>query len=211
MGLKSFIDSGQAHAKLSGTIIKIKGKPAYVFNVDRENKVHWCRLPDKADVESGAAEFDDNDERIVRPGKGQRSNKFNSETMDLSPLPLGYVNLNRPFQKGAYVVGVHRIPVRNARVGIHSGNVLFSNKEGRWNLFFTKNMEDTMMGRYPSLMDALDRAGKTGMCAFSRNFAVSNSKLYHVYYEEPVGSHMGGRLSLDPDFRYLGELLAEDL
>lgn len=87
---------------------------------------------------------------------------YNDPDLDISSIPLGYVNVPNPSDKGAYFVYYFtRIPVRRVKQGVTTENTNMSALPGankmaqKSNVMFSKSMTDSIIGNFPKLDIAL--------------------------------------------------------
>ena len=113
-------DYEYAHAKLSGSIVRHKGQPVTVFSVNEE----------------GAA---------IKNHITLLCNCVPLEELDLTPVPLGYVNLG----DGANYLT--RIPHRSWKQGVRFGSLhTFSKYVCNFSVEGIE-LTNTILGRYPKL------------------------------------------------------------
>lgn len=128
--------------KLHDTIIRYKGIPYYTL-VDGTNLC--LRSLDNAN------------------GKIVHSVNYRDPDIDISTVPLGYVNLD-PYKAAIYI---KRLPVRRVKQGInaHNTHVEFAlgttrqilDHYGRNGLLYNKEFENSILGKFPPLPEALNR------------------------------------------------------
>jgi hypothetical protein len=129
---------------------------------------------------------------------------MDSKSVDITPIQVGYVNLD----KGA--VYLARVAKRRWKQGLDKRSLCavgFGNiEEDGW--FFTNAMYRCLTNRYPSLEGAILEAKTRGIhVAYHRDWAVSpNGRLY--YKGKVVGTVADG-CKLTEVFNYLKESLGE--
>lgn len=124
--------------------------------------------------------------------------------LDLSPVPLGYVN-TEPF--ACYSM---RSPCRRWKHGIDERNIVLIGGGGFPLVQRTQRaLSKTIEGKFPTFEKAVDAVsnGATHTCAFNRNFAVSTATL--SYKGREVGRLEGKEVFLHPKYTYLNEQLTE--
>ena len=129
---------------------------------------------------------------------------LNSELVDLTPIPLGYLNTRgRAFY-------VSRKPKRSWRQGLSSSNL---RNPRHWELVLSKRLANLINGDYPPFLEVLVKfkdGGEVEEMAFSRRFAISREG--SLYYKgEEVGHLKDNNLTLHNDYQYLTEVLREDM
>jgi len=175
-----------ASLRLRGSIIRLKKTPIHVTEVDG-GRIFFDYL------RSGRAGSCDGDD--VR--------------IDLTPVPLGFVNL-----KGGVMRYLYRQPQRRYKQGLEYGMISscaeyeslpFRNHGG------LRNLCDTIQGIYPTLDEARRsaRRSKGGERAFSREFGIRYRDGVEriVYRYEEVGEIKGDDFSLEDSHFYLKEML----
>lgn len=203
--------SGQEHASryLRHGVVRYEGKPIYVVSVRAARnsyEIGYCRIPYNGE-------------------DGERRCDLSDPALDLTPIPLGFVNYLSLNQCAA----LRRNPVRDWKVGLCGNNAsLFMLGQGErgWQgvdgrILTGPDFYNTYMRRYPSLTESLQRMARvrdteevSHAVAFSYRFAVNPAlHLYHLYTcRAPVGEvrEDGASAILSPKFAYLREALAQD-
>lgn len=167
--------------KIANSVVRHRGHPVLVQRSARKRN-HWevMRLSDK------------------------RSYTVHRGYLDLSPIPLGYVQvLNR-------AVYVSRVPTRSWKIGLSSCN-LSSGTIGFQNLIGLSNFSQTVKGEFPSLEECLEEG--EGSRAFSRNWAIKmlDKTTLLSYRGKDVGYIVDGEPQLVKCYEFLQEDLEEVL
>lgn len=176
--------------RLSDTVIRYKGKTVYLSHKGMWNYV-------ALDLATrGSCDIDIRDKDV-----------------DISPLPLGYVN----YQVNAYYV--QRKPERRWKQGLSPTSVVFHRKGilGGADLVISKEFSDCVNNIYPSVGDTVNKlvVGEAASIAFSRDFClVCNERgrdLILEYKGVTVGTCNGEAFRLNIKYSYLKEALEEAL
>lgn len=187
-----------AGTRIRGTIVRdSEGYPVYVDSVNDENGVVYIKYP------KGHGSW----------GKGK---EVHLSSLNLEPMPLGYVNLSRG------TVWASRVPARHYKQGLNSTNFT---SFGRNSMdVFSGRIIQAVLNKYPSLLDCLDTlmndAGVKSK-AFSRDFALSRpnpeSKTVKLIYRGQVDvgrakmSDSQVTVHLNEKYHYLNEVLEKSL
>ena len=181
---KDWYDYNHAKMYLYHSIIRMGPIPIYVFDVNNDRIITYCKL---------------------RTRQEQKTIELYDPKINMVPVSLGFVNWKN------VVYCITRRPVRKWRVGLTGENsytyqypnihVIRSSS-----LFFTKALEDTIMGNFPSYQNVLDK--KTLKKAFSRRFAIINDEIYYNMLKVPIGNTRP--YVLYRPFEYLKQILEED-
>jgi hypothetical protein len=183
-------DYEYAATRLSGTIVRIGTQPVYVKDIGH-----------------------DTGEVYYLSGVGNKTKKCHLDDLDLSPIPLGYINVGRD---ASYV---QRIPSRSYKQGLH-GNSLYSKKLHIEML--SVNMFDAIRGLYPKTLEVVEQimCGEVDENAFSRRFSLSAGakKVFNLNCRgKTVGTAklnfgaMNLNYAFNDKFKYLQETLEEDI
>jgi hypothetical protein len=133
---------------------------------------------------------------------------YPSKCIDLSPVPLGFMNL-----PGKYSMTVLRLPKRMWKVGLNRNNISMINPiTKKWAdatyYLHTIELAKTILGDFPSLEEAIRLVGKGDYtsCAFSRDFAVGYDGIIIHKHCGHVGN-FGKKEPLKRNYQYLKETL----
>lgn len=198
MACKEFYDLNHIQSYLGSSIVRYNGKPIYIQQCTAganagQYLIRYCSLD--------MARDDEQEVRICN---------YPDDVIDLTPVPLGMVNVP------GGIVHVCRSPHRQWKIGLSSRNVSMKILHCKTDkalvaanrLPFSEHLEDTILGKYPTLDKILGMARPIG--AFSRRFGVIDKHLaYRTRHR--VGKIIHGRPVLDDNFFYLREVLMEDL
>ncbi len=149
----AYWDAHSVEMRLDETICLYQGKPVYV-QVDRD------RLGDGHTLKAYKL-----DGRMRNPTRVD----YRTEDFDYRAFPLGYMNSDR----NAYYLT--RVPARQQKQGLERrqlrGIPELPHMEG-W--FYGRDMEDCILGRYPSVPEALEKLDTYAVesIAVSRNVAI---------------------------------------
>jgi len=185
-------------ARLHGTIIRYKSHP-YLCGVDGHS-INLIDLQTGSTV--GTVDSDD-------------------DLLDVSSVPLGYVNIVHPDYK--LCVYLKRDPLRRFKQGVEVDILTQKILRDGWSpisrdIIRSKSLVDTILGRFPSYKEALDFITKKGFhsVALSRDIALKREgELLKVYLKESEVGYI--RLGTDrvivpkTDQSYYHILLLEDL
>ena len=119
--------------------------------------------------------------------------------VDLTPVPLGYVNL------GDRVAYVQRIPARKYKQGLNNEN-FWGDVDLRGN-----DLANCILGKYPTYAKAIETVIRM-QCdvAFSRHWAVAHQGHRIMYRGRDVGHYKeDGKVELSPGNEHLIECLQE--
>lgn len=133
---------------------------------------------------------------------------YTSDGFTASGIKLGYVN----YEGSAYYTA--RIPVRRNQLGINLNN---TNAKGEL-ILFSKQMRNTILGKYPPLSDAIKAiaSDKVVKMAFHRHFAVEMNSIHFMnllHKDRVVGTiTFKGSIHLfdTPDASFIGRILARE-
>lgn len=150
-----------AHSRLSGTMVKIDGAPAFIEYVGDDRSLLYRRIGES----------------------GGRITYLGDPSIDITPVSLGYVN----YPHGATYLT--RVPKRRWKQGIDREGISVTGsdfREGKW--LESSEVACCIEGEYPTKAVALALAiKKKSTVAFSRKFAVDyNGGLF--YRGKRVGS-----------------------
>lgn len=175
-----------AHERLSKTIVCTKdGTPVYV---------------------DGCFSDDITDERMCRvyllSGGKKSSKNISLNTIDLTPVKLGYVNLQ------PRCVHVSRRPVRAFKQGLSISVLTFSSSTDGFRDWPFMPMHNTIKNIYPTLKECKKSLEDSLalQIAFCRDFSIDNTGLL-FHCGETVGAFDGKRCSLNKNYTYLAEKL----
>jgi hypothetical protein len=134
--------------------------------------------------------------------------QYKLEDLDLTPIPLGFINID----KVGTAVYAARVPIRKYwRQGLGTGNLHYFT-------FYSHSMEgfpdvnnlvQTFFNKYPTLEDAFSKVKKDRLIAFHRNWATSKEDVFYRYRH--VGNINKGDVSLSKKYSYLTPHLTEVL
>lgn len=147
----------------------------------------------------------------------------NDELLDLHPRPLGYARLTyggEPYE----LASVRRIPRRQWKLGTHSNTLVMTtvrmpdDDRMRWHsensLIVNAGFHKLLRGEFETFDAArqMAHADEVG-CPFSRRFAImpDDSLVHYLTLNKPVGQVVDDNVELDNEFKYLQEVLAEDM
>tara|TARA_R110002049_G_scaffold119_6_gene757 strand:- start:1690 stop:2247 length:558 start_codon:yes stop_codon:yes gene_type:complete len=131
----------------------------------------------------------------------------NLEELDITPIPLGYVNYK---SISSYIA---RMPTRHYRQGIRPQNI----KGGQGVLAeITKEIVQTMLGIFPSIDQCIESIvnEESKSKAFCRQFSLcldEKEKIVAHYKDREVGivDYKKALINLKPDFLYLSDVLGD--
>jgi hypothetical protein len=134
------------------------------------------------------------------------------DDLNLSPVPLGYVNKKR------IVSYTSRSPTRHYKQGLTSYTLV---AKGSPVSLTSRDLAKTIMGVYPSVESVMEDVltEEKSAQAFSRHFCVkgrTNGNPLLMYKHKPVGviswnsDACRANFSLDDDYKYLNEVLEEE-
>jgi hypothetical protein len=194
-----------ATMRLRNTVVLYRGAPVLITAVQKgENKeeilrVYYQPLPrtPKADME-------------------QERKFISSKHFDIAPFKMGYVN--RQSSTGAFFCS--RLPNRMQKQGLCAENFRAVDNFGvgiNFNTFIAyKEVNEMVLGKYPSVDEAAKALNKSMAVAFSRDFCLVKDEvipnLYFLYYKgDKVGMYLSNErtVSLGKRFGCLKESLQE--
>jgi len=181
-----------ARMYLSGTVVRLDGTPVYIRQVEP--------------LDSGGITA-----RYRVLGEDNNRNRTLADGgWDLTPVPLGYINLGRD---GCYYL--IRTPGRRYHQGLH-GDSLCSLRNGRVTVFGFPDMallSRTILGEYPTYQEVYDAVTHGSQPkAFTRTLALNGGG--HITLEHrgtEVGYEADSAMVLYPEFAYLKENIREQL
>lgn len=180
-------DYEYAHAKLSGSVVRYQEKLVYVYEIPPSGKA------------------------IVKPILENDNLSVHINSLDLTPVPLGYMNY------GTSAHYISRIPRRNWKQGIRPESIC---SDSAYTQSFTLECEEfinTVDGKYPALEMCAERivCKEVTKQAFSRFFALGEyfDGVFLLWYKNLI---VGGvspdkheMFLLIDDYKYLHELIEE--
>ena len=181
-----------AKQRLEGTLVRVGEEPFYITRVTTTENV---------DIEDDDDDEEDHQGDIVCEGvliKDNSKSIVKVDSLNLCPVPLGYVNLNED------VIYFVRKPMRNDwRQGLRENNSASVGAE-YYGLPDYKHLRQTILNIYPSVKTCQEylKLGYRSV-AFSRDFAISAKNLFYR------GRICGEGLELYPKYNYLKEYLNE--
>lgn len=199
---KDFHDQDTADRYLKGCIVRLKGEPIYIDTVDRSlGKKDWL-------LKGRALNDADTERMFFLPNKD----------INYKPVDLGFCNYPSPGKNTVFTV--LREAMRVWKMGLSQQTMKVTSPAGckvpmnAEDTLTSEALYDTMMGRFPTYDEALLML-YTEECivAFSRRFAIDGNGLIHYYltHGEEVGTYTGRLVSLCPKYRYLNEIMMEDM
>lgn len=176
-----FIDYAQG--RLVDTVISIDQVPCYVMAVSDDRKIKYKTFP------AGVLQVC----------------SLDSDKIDLTPLPLGYVN----FKRGSTYLT--RIPQRRWKQGLDYRGIRSQGLDYREDDWFTSRaMLDCFNTKYPSYLEALFLLEEDRPCvAFSSKWAVDYEGA--VFFRGTKVGKIEGEITLKETYGYLQEMLEESL
>ena len=184
-------DTQYAANRLSGTLVRSSDhkKLLYVQDVIHREKKVYCSV-------------------VTKDGATPESLMVELPLVDISPLPLGYSNVN------TNAVFIHRQAARQYRQGTNFGNTVIENLPFRmrgdnrdWAVFYAPVFKD-----YPPLSEAFSMIEDVfKSVAISRSFKIKDD--YTLHHRMRLCGRINpdnGRVTLDPNKEYLKELLLEE-
>lgn len=160
-------------ARLHQTIIRYNGHP-YLAEVSTDGLIHL---------------------RNVANGNLEASVDSDDEKLDISSISIGYVNVSSPDCLCA--VYLKRQPLRRFKQGIEMGTLsqtpLWKNHEISTQTILSYGFVDAVLGRFPSVDEALTRITKNGWIsvAISRDVALRRESSYiKVYIKDKEVGYM---------------------
>jgi hypothetical protein len=186
------MDYNYAYSRLKNSIVRLKNEPVTVINLD---------------LATG---------EVVYSGLGKKGNYKAAplEEFDLSPIPLGYVNLHQQCTL------VSRRPERYYKQGLTTSTYQSSPFPCT---LHSKEFYNTVIGRYPKPIDCLEKivCGEATTQAFSRCFAFVDNGLTkestvglvfrRVLVGKAIWNPAGKNINyqLEEQYQYLQEMLEE--
>lgn len=195
-----FFDVDHANTYLADSVVRLKGEPVWVANVNRK------RGSKKYIAEVYLAGNEMRDPSVC-----------DLDDLDLSPLPLGMCNTGGRYKGSVYMC---RLNVRRWKVGLCSQNlntfeIGIVRLEGP-GILHTKGFRDTVVGEYPTYDEAYrtfkeDR--NVTARAFSRSFSLMREGLEGTVVVNNVGKVIGKAdedgIRLSEQFHYLSQKLEQ--
>lgn len=198
---KTFYNREQAYNYLVGTVVRVKGKPAYVMQVDYKDD----------DEEDLLVSY----ELLPGPSKMQYI-EIDDPDFDMTPVDLGYLSINN--KPKHYTGWCARYPARKWKIGLCPQNLLVTQLPGyrhAWDknaLILSEELRRTIMNEYPDCKKAISWSKEIKQpVAFSKRFAVDEKSLFHSFHQVPVGIVDGWSVELNEDMEFLKEALEEDV
>ena len=149
-------------------------------------------------------------ECVVEDLKSGRMSSIEYESLDMSPVPLGFMNYD-----GEGIFAARKPMRRDWRQGLRSHNIMLYNKRiGMLNLTddMSKALADTIMNKYPTLEFCVDKIKNGyGSLAFCRGFSVAKGGILYYKGEFEVGKVENYKPVLHPKYVYLDRVLNEGL
>ncbi len=179
-------DRNYARGRLENTIIRVGKRPVYVVEIPIDGSVHVFYLENNVDK------------------------KVKYEELDMSPVPLGFINYN------GYSYFAARKPMRRDwRQGLRANNTVIIGRHGGIKLDkrVYKPLAKTILGKYPTFEDSLIEVRELGaaQCAFSRGFGVTATNKIIYKGDYIVGKIKGDTPILDDNYKYLDRVFKESL
>jgi len=191
---RSFVDAGHANQYLSGCLILYKNEPIYISEVFTDRRRILLRY---------AANF----HRHI----GEKYDELNirDEDIDMTPFPMGYVNMPKITGK-TEIVSTFRTPARLMKIGLCSDNLYTVG--GTRSVIYTKAFYNTVLGKFPTVEEALEEAEEGSNVAFSRHFAINNKgQVNYLHLDDPVGVVKNDNIILNDEYIFLKEKLEKDM
>lgn len=188
----------QINRRLKGTVVLYDDKPVLAYQASGENSVLLIPLP------SRRGEF------VVR---------IDDPRLNIQEFKLGYVNY------GDRAFYVKRTPIRGARQGLDTGNLLPDTDYVKWAgiarlpAMTTLSAEfcDMLNNTYPTLRECVDMIVKSDSLvsrAFSRRFAIYYDRdldFYELHYRgQRVGWGNPTEFNVPSGYSYLQELIKQE-
>lgn len=193
---KKFFDVEHARLYLVGSIIRIDSAPILVLNVSY----------------SGAG-YMTIQYRPIEKTEGNRNINIKSLRIDMTPLPLGFINF-REFGKKTVALSTYRIPSRQWRIGLTTENLMiipqkYNNSETKRKIMKSIFFKRNVCGLFPKIKEIIEmiKNKEATSQAFSRDFAINKNKLMFIQVKEPVGKVFNDEVMLSDDYLYLNQLL----
>ena len=207
-----FYNTAQMNAYLNNSVIRVDNEPVYVlegYNTQSgQPKLAYCFLGKRRESKN-------------------KSVLIYSKNVDLSPIPLGFMN-NITDDKNQIAV-VNRRPARNWKMGLSDTNMKISNPIKYLGytpgptteaVIVSENLRRTVIGLYPGFEQALKDLKKgpfPNSIAFARHFCLEKEdkkaaiNLWYYKYEKAVGCIDESIPILNQKFNFLAEHLEESL
>lgn len=195
-----FFDIDHARNYLNGSIIRLAGSPIYVMDVTRNNRKFFLSYVDTDDL---------------YVNRYFKQVALSDQDVDLSPLPLGYVNGD---VSTAYLC---RSPRRAWKVGLTQRGMRYwwmRYDEGiGTEIIWRKGFVNAVKNIYPSIDEATNRVidFRSGCGqAFHRRFSVVHSphkiaSIHYKWFPDAVGTFDGTNVVLNDAWSFLRETLEE--
>lgn len=168
--------------RLGNSICFYKGKPVWVMT-----RLNWNVYPPETQLSEEEVLIADlhRSTNPYDPTPWKRV-KYTDDAFSYDAFPLGYMNYDR---KSYYMC---RIPARDQTQGLSRGNLAAIPSDLSNKAMQTKNMEDCILGVFPSFTEAFESVikGTNISCAFDRSFSLSNTRNMGVslsYQGEIIG------------------------
>lgn len=203
MRSRSFFDREHATQYLTGSIIRYDGKPVAVYGIEKLAGAKGLSLS-------------------VYPTDNKRASTISTvpiddPKIDMTPLPLGFVNIKSDDEDGNIVVRVQRYPARRWKVGSYEGNTMVRSlyKDTPAPLPFNyvvsnSQFKHTITGNMPKFEEVKAKMKPRSAWAFDRNFAMdSDLRVFHIHIMDPIGKVEDGKIELDGKYKFLAEQLEE--
>jgi hypothetical protein len=198
---RQFYNLDHAARYLTGCVVMVKGAPVIVREVAPNDRSYTI---------------------LYRPlGKrdGDGVIDISSSDVDFSPPKLGFVNFRSWNEQRSYKT--FRNPARVWKVGLYDRTLRIEGLSGTGiddpsSIFNSVAMANTIQGKFPSYNKAVERAtsNKDFSTAFSRRFCFDGTgNLHSLYHRKPIGKLKGnnGGVELHDDYRFMSEMLSEDM
>ena len=206
MRTKEFFDLAQCQAYCGGTVMMYDGEPVYIDAARHAEK-------------GGAAPFEISTYDIRGDYRRAKWVNVGDERLDYTPVELGMISTVHPERQDYNSAWAARIPVRKWKIGLAGVNTGIFPIDKTFNGAYwdrshfvqDRALYDTIKGNHWPFNEAVARAVRGRMVAFSRRFAVYNDNLYFKAIGRPVGKIVKGRPELSEDFQFLSEVLQEDM
>lgn len=202
MKKKEFFDGSQAASYLGRTLVLHNDRPMWIHDIyrpDGQDKLHAYCVPigTKEERKETSIPLDD-------PG------------WDFTPPSLGLLSIDESVMEMGTVY-VSRVPSRMWKIGLTPANMTYETPDVLRKMKWTKGsiissaaLANTIKNIFPTIDKAVWLADKgKSIAAFSRNFAVSEGKLFFNSMGVPVGSVNKDKPELFDNFFFLREQLAE--
>lgn len=207
MRTRTFFDNDHAFRYLTQSIIRVKDNPVYVTHTQQADDgyvLSYDRLPLPPSSRAGKS--------------GTRYTIHSRDEVDMNPLPLGMlaVHQNDKVEASTYL---SRLPQRAWKIGLTEYNIQvskISDKEytrlSLRDLIYLPAFLKTVRGDYPSMKETIRLSNERKLpIAFSRRFAIEEDKLLYKTFIVPVGEIQNNKPVLSDNFKYLAQVLEEDL